>query len=126
MSHKRRFSRQQGKLKYTPKGGKQPLVFYTVAFINGQPKATLVPAPPENSIDDNSSILSLDQWGISVHITWITGKPEPETEDRHNGIMAVMEDIHHIVYPDKVMEPHEYGIGHAYGATVEFIDEREG
>ncbi len=110
------------KIPYTPPEGKeQYTLFQYVVQVRDEVIATLIPAPPDTSNDDNTSLLTLPQLKIALQVTWLPAKPAPESPMRQRGLIAVMRDIYKII--GLPVENMTVGIGHAYGAWAEFGDE---
>lgn len=100
--------------------------YFTVALKDDDAyEAIQVDDRPVGVSQDQDSLLILDltpdgENGLLIQITWLTPKPDPNTLARHNGVLAVMRDIHGKVDEKTrvALAAKAYGIGHLYGAKV--------
>lgn len=99
------------------------LFYYTVVIMSdGYTVATQVPGRIPSATEENISTLALSQFGVAIEIAWFPSKPEPETDARREGLLAVMDDIVKSLPEDiraKIQDGH-YGVGHAWGAKLQY------
>ncbi|GAB4528680.1 MAG: hypothetical protein OHK0046_47850 [Anaerolineae bacterium] len=94
---------------------------YTVYYfsLRKEGEGFVVEAHPEahpEATNDNVSLLVLDQVGAALQITWLSGKPAPETDERNHGLLAILS-----LLTDKT-DGIAWGIGHAHSAKAHFDD----
>ena len=101
------------------------VLFFTITLAaDGAIKVHQIPGQLESASEEDMSLLMLhlsSKDAIGLHLTWLTGKPEPESPLRRKGLLAVVQHIHTLLPPDlqQALEG-QFGIGHAYGAKVEW------
>jgi len=99
------------------------LFYYTVSLTDdGKLIVNQVPERP-NVSEVLDSILIVDRADFALNITWLAGKPAPESVARHNGIVAVMQDLADISGHPEILDM--FGIGHLHGAKAD-IHEKGG
>ncbi len=121
--------------KWTPPKRKMKFdrVFYfTVSLVDdGPPVVRQVGDRPAEIDPDQDSILTLVdpamEGGIAMNITWLNGKPAPESDQRNRGLLAVLNHIHSRLPEDLrlIVAKMSYGLGHAWGGQAQ-IHEQEG
>ena len=115
MPNRRRWMRQVGTVKVPIEGGEHhyQLFFFTVDlaadghFVVEQQLDT----PPESTDANTSSFILFD---FMFRLTWICGKPAPNSETRRQGILAVYNDVLNRLPPESRAAALrlEFGIGH--------------
>jgi hypothetical protein len=116
------------KMKWTPKKREvtYDLFWFTVKFVNGKYIVEQQPERPDRSSEARDSLLVLtdeDQtFGFSINITWLSGKPAPNTPERNKGLLAVMEHVHSFLDEETREKLKHYfvGIGHVKGGKADF------
>lgn len=116
---------------HTPKPN-LTLFHYTLKWADDKYVAQYVSELPAASIEENSSVLMIaggeeSQGGITgdmqfgIHITWLSGKPEPNTEKRNLGLMAVFNNayLHLPLKVRKKLKKMQIALGHLPGAIAE-------
>lgn len=101
---------------------RQELFFFEVEHAGDEIKnVRQVPDWPFDTTADNGSLLSMHGWEIAIHVTWRPTKPDPASELRYKGYLAIMDDIGSRDPKLAAMfRRSEFGFGHPEGATVEF------
>lgn len=94
------------------------LFYYTVSLIDGQYEVNQVPDRPINVSADNDSVFIVEPSPFAINITWLSGKPQPDTEQRRNGLVAVMQDLADISGHPEILN--QFGIGHLQGAKATY------
>lgn len=99
------------------------LFYYTVSLTSdGKPVVNQVPERPANISSDLDSILLMEPSTFALNITWLTGKPAPETEARNKGLIAVMQDLADISGHPEIMNG--FGLGHLHKAKADIHEKR--
>lgn len=94
------------------------LFYYTISLTNdGKPVVNQVPEQPADVHPDWDSVLVIEPSPFAINITWLTGKPAPETDARNKGLIAVMQDLADISGHPEILEM--FGIGHLYKGKAE-------
>lgn len=116
------------KVEMPESSGTLPLFYYSVVIFNdGKIIATQLPGESPGSTEDNTSTLALNQIGVAIEIRWFPTKPEPDTEARREGLLAIMDDVVSRL-PEKDQEALRrsfWGVGHAWGARLEYNEDSE-
>ena len=106
-----------------PESTKLVLWYYKVNLKDGQVVGVERASdfPPETT-EENTSLLTFQQLGIAIHVTWLPEKPDPASELRYKGYLAITEDLASLLPPDlqKKFKKAVFGFGHPEGATVEW------
>lgn len=70
-------------------------LFYFKVTIAGDEiqKVEQIPDFPFEHTEDNGSLLAFTGAGFSIHVTWLPFKPEPRSELRYQGYLAIQDDI---------------------------------
>ncbi len=100
----------------------QPVFYFQAWVVDGEiERVEQVPDFPFDATEDNSSLMMQPQWGVALHVTWYPQKPEPRSELRYKGYLAIMEDIASRD-PEiaKMLKGKDVGFAHAEGARVEW------
>lgn len=104
------------------KSVEQALYFFTVTIADDEiEKVEQLPDWPFDSNHDNGSLLSMHEWGIAIQVTWRPFKPEPASELRYKGYLAIMDELGS--RNPKLAEAFarsSFGFGHPEGATIEW------
>lgn len=116
------------KMQWTPKKSEvtYDLFWFTVKFVNGKYIVEQHPDQPDRSSKARDSLLVLTDveqtFGVSLNITWLSGKPGPNTPERRQGLLAVMEHLHGKMDDDAREKLKHYfiGIGHVDGGKADF------
>ena len=80
-----------------------------------------IPDFPFEHTDDNGSILAFTGAGFGIHVTWLPFKPEPRSELRYKGYLAIQSDIARRK-PGLAADlaKLDIGFGHADDATIKW------
>lgn len=131
MPNRRRWMRQVGTVKVPLKGGDHhyQLFFYTVDIAqDGYFVVEQQPDTPTEATEANVSSFVL--FDFMFHLTWICGKPVPNSETRRQGILAVYDDILNRMPPESraAALKLQFGIGHIPSEAITFMsfDDVEG
>lgn len=79
---------------------------------------------PAEYPEHQDSMLIIDQAKFAISITWLSGKPAPDTDQRNLGLIAVMKFLSNLVGRPDLM--HMIGVGHVWGAKVELHNRDQG
>lgn len=105
-------------IRWTPPQAEKTYTLYhfTIKKVEGKYVVEQVPDRPTDISRDNDSLLALEPTNFALNITWLDGKPAPNSRERNQGLIAILQDLCDILgRPDLITL---FGIGHAYGATV--------
>lgn len=101
---------------------KQDLFFFMVWVENDE--IALVQQTPDwpfEATEDNGSLLTLPGMEIAIHVTWMGHKPEPRSELRYKGYLAIMDEIgSRDPKLAETLRHSAFGFAHPSGASVEF------
>lgn len=84
---------------------------------------------PKQSSEVRDSVLVItneDQtFGFALHITWLAGKPAPNTPERTKGLLKVLAHVHDLLPEDQRENVKNLmvGLGHAPGAIATITKE---
>lgn len=124
MSKKRRLQIQRNKMRIeVPTQQTLPVFYFTVTIVDDEIEhAEQVPDFPIDSTEDNSSLMTQPQWGVALHVTWYPEKPEPRSDLRYQGYLAVMDDIASRD-PEiaKLVKGKDVGFAHPENARIEWL-----
>lgn len=98
------------------------LFYYTVSLTDdGVPIVDQVPFRP-NVNPALDSILLIEPADFALNITWLAGKPAPESDTRKQGLIAVLKDLAQRSGHPEILN--QFGIGHVYKAKAEIHETR--
>ncbi len=123
MSKKKRLQIQRdARVISHPVQERQALYFFKV-WIDGEDIARVEQFPdwPFGTTEENGNLLSFTGAGFAIHVTWTPFKPEPRSELRYKGYLAIMADIGgRDPKLAQAFREGAFGFGHPEGAQVEF------
>lgn len=105
-----------------PKQEDYQLFYFKVIIVDNEIKSVeQIPDFPFEHTDDNGSILAFTGAGFGIHVTWLPFKPEPRSELRYQGYLAIQSDIARRT-PGLAADlaKVDIGFGHADGASIEW------
>lgn len=76
---------------------------------------------PFESTNDNSSLAAFHQWGVAFQVLWKPDKPDPASELRYKGYLAILDEIGSRD-PElaKLFDNSAFGFGHPEKAQLEW------
>ena len=115
-------------MKWTPKKNNvtYDLFWFTHKIIDGEHIIEQHPQRPDRSSKARDSLLVLtdaeETFGFSLNITWLSGKPGPDTPERRKGLLAVLDHMHSRLDGETREKLKHYfiGIGHVDGGKADF------
>jgi hypothetical protein len=121
--HGKLYIQRKAKRIELPKGPQHQSLFHFEVEIDGDEIKAVkqVPDWPFDTSEDNSSLLSMTQFGVALQTTWRPFKPEPGSELRYKGYLAIVDDIgSRDPALAKEFAQVDWGFGHPEDATVEW------
>lgn len=84
--------------------------------------------PPQSSKERDSVLVMSNEsqsFGFALHITWLSGKPAPNTPERTRGLLKVLEHVHSLLPEDQreSLKDLMIGLAHAPGTVLEIKKE---
>lgn len=105
-----------------PKQEDYTLFYFKVTIVDNEiKKVEQIPDFPFEHTEDNGSLLVFKGAGFGFHVTWLPFKPEPRSELRYQGYLAI-QDVIAIRKPGLAADlaKMDIGFGHVEDAEVEW------